>query len=89
MGTIIAGLKWLATFLEKRFPEPMDPAQYVLRAEFKATMDAVSSVIQQDGEKIQAVERENTKLKEQLEKISLLIGLSRPMQTVLRQGGSK
>lgn len=88
MKTIIAGLKWLSQFLERRFPEPFHPSDFILRNEYTAAIGVYSEMIQQNAIDIAALKDENKKSKEQMEKISLLIGLSRPMQTILRQQGA-
>jgi len=86
MGTLVAGLKWLAKFLEARFPEPFHPENFVLRGEYKATVDVVTEELTTLHSHDAIALEEIKKLSDRIEKISLLIGLSRPMQTILKQG---
>lgn len=74
---MINALKWLVKFLETRFPEKVDPANYVLRAEFKAVTDVCTEILQRQEKDIES-------FKKQIEVLNLRVGLSRPMQTVLR-----
>lgn len=78
MKSVIAGLKWLSLFLERRFPERFVPADYILRTEYKAAIDLYSSMLEQNTVDIE-------KLKEQVQTLNLRVGLARPMQTVLQR----
>ncbi len=78
MEKVIAGLKWFATFLERRFPPKFVASDYVTKAEYDMAIknhNATITVLVTDFEK----------LKEQIQTISLRVGLARPMQTVLQK----
>lgn len=85
MKNLIAGLKWLATYLENRFPPKFHPENFVLKGDFKAAVADVTVWSQEAKYAIDSIKVEQQKLKEQVEKLSLYIGFSRPMQTVLRE----
>ncbi len=76
MNTLIAGLKWLSVFLERRFPPKFVPADFILRNEYKAATEVYAELL-----KTNTIEIE--KLKEQVQTLSIRVGLSRPIQTVV------
>lgn len=77
MGTIVTSLKWVANYLERRFPPKFVPADFVLRAEYKAAVDVYSSCLERNTIEIE-------RLKDQIQTLNLRVGLSRPIQTVLK-----
>ena len=85
MKTIIAGLKWVAKFLENRFPEKIDVSQLASKAEVELYFDSLSEKFDAQAVEIVALRDENKKFKEQFQIISLRVGLARPMQTVLKE----
>lgn len=78
MEKIIASLKWFATFLERRFPPKFVPSDYVTKEEY-------DRAIKNHNEAITVIVTDYEKLKEQIQTISLRVGLARPMQTVLQK----
>jgi len=77
MKTLVAGLKWLAVFLERQFPPKFVPSDFLLQAEYKAAIAVYAACLERNTVEIE-------KLKEQIQTLNLRVGLSRPMQTVLR-----
>lgn len=78
MKTLIAGLKWLSKFLENRFPEKVDFAQLATKKEVNASYDDLFRHISE-------LEKTVASHKDQLQTISLRVGLARPIQTVLQK----
>lgn len=74
---IINALKWLTNFLETRFPERVVPAS-------KAALEALELRFLGTLPQAEADKAEIEKLKKQIELLNLRVGLSRPIQTVLR-----
>lgn len=78
MKSVIAGLKWVATFLENRFPEKVDLSQL-------ATKDEVGALYDVFEKRIADLEKVAEKHQEAMQTISLRVGLARPIQTVLQK----
>lgn len=74
MLTLVNALKWLAKFLEKRFPPKVDQSLLATRAELCVWQD----IVVKQGDEVRS-------LKEKIEKLNLYIGLSRPIPTALRR----
>lgn len=79
MKTIVAGLKWAAKFLENRFPEKVDLSTFATKDELAAMRSSVANLTM-ELEVVKSKYEEQRKLNEI---ISLRVGLSRPMQTVV------
>lgn len=83
---VINALKWLVKFLETRFPEKVgNPAS---KEAVEALTVATLETFKTHAATVNAQAVEIKKLKEQIEILNLRVGLSRPMQTVLKQRGS-
>ena len=81
MKSLIAGLKWMAKFLENRFPEKVDLSNFATKDDVAATKSSIATLTM-DLEALKVKYEEQKKLNEI---ISLRVGLSRPMQTILQK----
>lgn len=84
MKTLIAGLKWCAKFLENRFPEKVDLSSLAQRVDLDAHVAASNKSIANLTMELEVLKSKYDEQKKLNEIISLRVGLSRPIQTVLR-----
>lgn len=80
MRHLIAGLKWFAKFLENRFPEKINLEHLATKDDVAALRSSLANLTMD----VTALQARYEEQKKQNEIISLRVGLSRPMQTVLR-----
>jgi hypothetical protein len=80
MKTLIAGLKWGARFLENRFPEKINLEHLATKDELAALRTSIANLTME----VEVLKTRYEEQKKQNEIIALRVGLSRPMQTVLR-----
>ncbi len=80
MKTLIAGLKWCAKFLENRFPEKIDLGHLATKDELAGLRTSIANLTME----VEVLKTRYEEQKKQNEIISLRVGLSRSMQTVLR-----
>lgn len=80
MKSLIAGLKWCAKFLENRFPEKINLEHLATKEDVAALRSSIASLTMD----VTALQTRAEEQKKQNEIIALRVGLSRPMQTVLR-----
>lgn len=78
MGTVIAALKWLARFLDSRFPPKVDPRTLSTKEEVKLLLDIVDS-------RFAGCAKEVDELKKQIQTLNLRVGLSRSIQTTFKE----
>lgn len=82
---MINALKWMVRFLETRFPEKVVP---VSQKEFDGIKETWREREFSQDSALQGLEAKIVEMKKQIEVLNLRVGLSRPMQTVLKQRGS-
>ncbi len=80
MKTIVSSLKWAAKFLENRFPEKIDLGHLATKDELAVLRTSIANLTME----VEVLKVRYEEQKKQNEIISLRVGLSRPMQTVLR-----